>query len=248
MLAIGKREKSPFTSYEWKTVPWAAEPKSKKDRLMDIMLEMPTLLEQMTEFQCCCSCPIMADILQEQLLSRCLLLERAMRVWAAKMGTEMLRFDYTFVGQPIPLPQKESDFILLHLSIVYWFIEMMLFSIKSFASKVSDHDVSEARYQLQKSAKKSAHALPLLFESSSGLAQNITGLLALSIALKYFTAVEGAGQRSEEFYILENLLDRDLNGSTVGMLLTRMNGGRHPCSTQSASPVIGDPEDVVRWF
>lgn len=247
MLAIGKRKKSPFTSHEWKTVPWAAVPKSQKDRLMDVMLEVPTLLEQMSEFQSC-SCPIMAEICREQLLSRCLLLERAMRVWAAKMGTEILRFDFTFVGEPIPPPQKESEFILLHLSIVHWFIEMMLFSIKSLASKATNLDASEARCQLRKSAKKSAHALPLLFESSSGLAQNITGLLALSIALRYFTTVEGSAPKSEELNMLENLLDRELNGSSIGVLLTRMNGGRHPCSTQTNNVAVGDPENVVRWF
>jgi hypothetical protein len=214
---------------------------------MDIMLEVPALLEIVTELQSC-SCSIMTEILQGQILSRCNSLERAMRVWAAKMGTDMLRFDYTFVGQPVPRPKQEAEFVLLHLSIVYWFIEMMLFSVKSFALKTPSLEVAEAKRQLEAAAKKSTRALPLLFDKSSGLSHNLTGLLALSIALRYFYVVEQSGDLSGEFAIFEDLLGRKLMGTTIEALLTRMYGGNHPSSIGSHINRLNEAANVVRWF
>ncbi|KID95097.1 C6 zinc finger domain protein, partial [Metarhizium majus ARSEF 297] len=193
MLAIGTRTRSPFSSHEWKTIPWGTKPKSAKDRLVDMMLEIPTLLEQISQLQSS-SCLAAAGILQQKVLSRCAQLERAMRVWAAKMGTDILRFDYTFVGDCVPVPQKEAEFGLLHLCIVYWFIEMMLVSVKIFVSELCAIETAEAMRQLQMAARKSARALPLHFASSGGLAKRISGLLALSIALRYFLNCRSTGR------------------------------------------------------
>lgn len=247
MLAIGTRTRSPFSSHEWKTIPWGTKPKSAKDRLVDIMLEIPTLLEQIAQLQSS-SCLAAAGILQQKVLSRCAQLERAMRVWAAKMGTDILRFDYTFMGECVPVPQKEAEFGLLHLCIVYWFIEMMLVSVKIFVSKLCAIETAEAMRQLQMAARKSARALPLLFASSGGLAQSISGLLALSIALRYFLIVEAPGGISDESCKLQSLLDRDLNGSTIRTLLTCMYGGQDPLLVGTDYGGSHWPENVLRWF
>ncbi|EFY95862.2 fungal transcriptional regulatory protein [Metarhizium robertsii ARSEF 23] len=247
MLAIGTRTRSPFSSHEWKNIPWGTKPKSAKDRLVDIMLEIPTLLEQIAQLQSS-SCPAAVGILQQKVLGRCAQLERAMRVWAAKMGTGILRFDYTFMGECVPVPQTEDEFGLLHLSIVYWFIEMMLVSVKIFVSKLCAMETAEAMRQLQMAARKSARALPLLFASSGGLAQRISGLLALSIALRYFLIVEAPGGISDESCVVQSLLDRDLNGSTIRTLLTRMYGGQDPLLVGTDYGGSHWPENVLRWF
>lgn len=228
-------------------MPWAKETKSPKDRLMDIMLEIPMLLETMKELQSS-TCLITTEMAQEQLLGQCMVLEKAMRVWAAKMGTDILRFDYTFIGESIPLPQKEGEFILLHLSIVYWFIEMMLLSITCFVSHKAANKAAEAERRLKLAAQKSARALPLLFDPSGGLAQNITGLLALSIAMRYFQTMEQRGERSAESVILESLLDQELNGSSIGTFLARIYGESHLRLFQSPNSDIHHPANIVCWF
>lgn len=242
MLAIGRRKASPFNSDEWKSVPWRMRPKSMKDRLIDIMLEVPTLLEQMTDV----STHALPAESRKQLLVHCEAVEEALQSWAVDMSSEILRFDYTVTGLPLFPPMVDTEFALLHLSIIYWFINMMVFSIKISRSP-SDPGTADTWMALALAARKCANAVPLLFRASSGLSQNITGLLALSISLRYFLVVERSGEPSEELLALRALLNQDLAGTPVRELVMRMSNGVDPLVELGHSSTL-DSIDAVGWF
>ncbi|KAM5376399.1 hypothetical protein ACJZ2D_005453 [Fusarium nematophilum] len=235
MLAIGRRETSPFSSHAWKTIPWSLQPKSIMDKLQDIMQDIPGLLELINPLE---------PGLQEArgvVISRCRDMEQALEIWACEARPDLFRFDYTCVNLPIPIPKTDTEFALLHLSIIYWFIQSMMYSIWAFASASN-----EAREMLTSSVSKGAHAIPLLFEPGGGIAENISGLLALSISLRYFITMERPGRRSEELQSLCNILDREILGTPVRALIRRMYGGRDPLEFQVQREA--EPADVVGWF
>ncbi|KAM5342154.1 hypothetical protein ACJ41O_015185 [Fusarium nematophilum] len=233
--SVCRRETSPFSSHAWKTIPWSLQPKSIMDKLQDIMQDIPGLLELINPLE---------PGLQEArgvVISRCRDMEQALEIWACEARPDLFRFDYTCVNLPIPIPKTDTEFALLHLSIIYWFIQSMMYSIWAFASASN-----EAREMLTSSVSKGAHAIPLLFEPGGGIAENISGLLALSISLRYFITMERPGRRSEELQSLCNILDREILGTPVRALIRRMYGGRDPLEFQVQREA--EPADVVGWF
>lgn len=236
MIAIGQRKTSPLSSLEWKSVPWRVEPKSARDKLIDAMLDIPALLEQLTDFRACA-----ARRGGRKLLVGCEVVAMALQSWANELGTQIQAFDYTVTGLPVPAPTTDAEFTLLNLSIIYWFINMMLLSIKASVLELSVGGADETLHSLTAVAKKCANALPLLLCDSSGLSQNITGLLSLSIALRYFLVADKSEQ-SEELKVLKALLERRILGTSVRRLVTRMGSGIDPLDCADGGV------DVAGWF
>jgi len=211
---------------------------------MDILLDIPYLMEQLTAMQ---SCAFFAasETVRRKLIGACEVVEAALNRWGLDAGMEILRFDSTAIGLPLPTPLGGGEFVLVHLSIIYWFIGMMLGSIKSVVLRPSPLADIET-LQVEALAEKCANAIPLLFEASAGLSENMSGLMALSICLRYFTVMEGVGRESEGKRTLLHLLDRDLIGSSVGKLLKRMNGDTDVL--QALHQGNTDPARPLGWF
>ena len=217
-----------------------------KDCLMDILLDITTLLEQLTILLACPG-SIAGDIGRTRLRNSCEEVESALNRWSLQFGTQILKFDYTVTGLPLPTPHGGAEFSLLHLSIMYWFIGMMLFSVKGLALNLSSPGDVEM-IQVDVLARKCGRAIPLLFEASAGLSQNISGLMALSIAMRYFAVTELPGQQSEEARNLQALLKQRLAGTSVYRLLKRMNGGRDAFMGQGYDPKRTQYLQLSLWF
>ncbi|CEJ91936.1 hypothetical protein VHEMI07618 [[Torrubiella] hemipterigena] len=241
MLGIGQRKTSPISSVEWKSVPWMVEPKSARDKLIDAMLDIPALLEQLTDFRSCA-----ARCGGRKLRAGYAAIDMALQSWVNEMGSQIQTFDYTVTGRPVPAPKTDAEFTLLNLSIIYWFLNMMLLSIKASVLEISGSGAHETLNSLRTVAKKCSSALLLLFGESSGLSQNITGLLSLSIALRYFLVADKSEQQSEEFLALRALLGRELAGTSVRQLVTRMGRGIDPLEWGRAG--ADDAVDITGWF
>ncbi|KAJ3473254.1 hypothetical protein NLG97_g10419 [Lecanicillium saksenae] len=51
MLSMGQRKRSPFASPTWDKIPWKTHPKAVKDELIDLMQDLPEILEYIEEFK-----------------------------------------------------------------------------------------------------------------------------------------------------------------------------------------------------
>ncbi|OAQ61432.1 fungal transcriptional regulatory protein [Pochonia chlamydosporia 170] len=120
---LTRRKRCPLDDSDWKTIPWIYCKKSIKDRLVDILVHLPGLMQDM-------------DILQEltliapagewkkKVLKSCLGLKEALRRWETEIGQELERFDYTVSTTPLKPPSTDREVSLLHLSTLYWAISL----------------------------------------------------------------------------------------------------------------------------
>ncbi|KAJ6437310.1 hypothetical protein O9K51_10284 [Purpureocillium lavendulum] len=217
MLAIGRRKSSPFSADEWKSTPWSINKKSMRDNLMDILLDVPSILERLTVMQGFAPSPI-REHLRLELLSACEGVQAALNRWSVDAGTQILKFDFTATVKSVALsasPSKNVEILQVHAL-----------------------------------ARKCAKAVPLLFEPSGGLSENISGLMALSVTLRYFTVTQLADQQCEDMEALHELLGRQLVGASVNQLLKRMNGDQDSFRGlgHGAGEVSSPAQRMLSWF
>ncbi|KAL7907731.1 hypothetical protein GGI35DRAFT_65866 [Trichoderma velutinum] len=127
MLSIGRRTHSPLHSPEWRTVPWRTIPKSVKDKLMDIMEDIPFMLVSYDNLRACQD-PDRADELRQIAMLHCEHISNSLDIWEEEMGVDLNQFDYTVVGSPLPEPKDDTEFSLVYLSSVFWGARLILYS------------------------------------------------------------------------------------------------------------------------
>lgn len=127
MLCIGRRTQSPLHSPEWRTVPWRTIPKSVKDKLMDIMEDIPFMLVSYDNLRACQD-PDRADEFRQIAMLNCEHISNSLDIWEQEMGADLHQFDYNVVGSPLPEPKDDTEFSLVYLSSVYWGARLILYS------------------------------------------------------------------------------------------------------------------------
>ncbi|KAL7944431.1 hypothetical protein V8C42DRAFT_353748 [Trichoderma barbatum] len=235
LLAIRQRCSSPFSCDEWKTIPWTITSKSTKDKLIDVMSSIPQILAQL-DLLAGVNAQHTADGIREKILYQCREVEEALVVWRTRVDLSI--YDYTIVGPPLPMPQVDSDFSLLHLSCVYWSICLMLSCIiESISDDSTEGNVSEdmpdssyAELQDQESigspekyASKIVNCVHLFFEPMAGAVQGGSGLFPMVCAWQFYEmAAESSGERSIELQKLYALFDKSFMGNQVGRYLAHL--------------------------
>ncbi|RFU75914.1 zn2-c6 fungal-type dna-binding domain [Trichoderma arundinaceum] len=127
MLSIGRRVKSPLHTPEWRSVPWRVIPKSIKDKLMDIMEDIPFMLVSYDNLRACRD-PDRADELRQIVMVNCKHISSCLDVWEKEAGSDLYQFDYTLAGSPLPVPKDDTEFGIVYISAVYWGARLILYS------------------------------------------------------------------------------------------------------------------------
>lgn len=140
---IHHRKRSVFNSPQWKTIPWSHVPKSPKDELVDILLEIPGLLE---DFDCSVAhshgqAPQEQTSSREQLRARCLLHDTQLRHWSTHSGATVLAFAESHLSsldtphEPASSPPSPDSFAIAHLAMIYYATCALLYDImRQFSS------------------------------------------------------------------------------------------------------------------
>ncbi|KAK5997092.1 hypothetical protein PT974_02444 [Cladobotryum mycophilum] len=240
LVSIKKRWPSPFSSPEWKTIPWAVKEKSMHMKLMDTIEEVADLLVQIDTIHA--SPSDYAKKLQVQLLTRCLDAEASLSDWKSQI--DLSTYDYTIAELPLPLPTTNADFSLLGMSCFYWATCLLLYSVSAFASKLDGwsttpssvskadtttypflgaEDISSSESEsdwdvmyngLTIYVKKIAHCIHLFFAPSSRVIHSGASLFPMSVALHFLEATEASSNPSEETKILRNIFQHSFMGRT----------------------------------
>lgn len=128
------RKRSVFSSPEWKSVPWSTRSKSPKDTLLDILVEIPALLE---DLEVLAGLPAGSDkrlCLYQQLEQRCWSCDGQLQTWSTSHGAPTL----ALVESIITIQERNrtspssEQFAMAHLGMIYWTTCNLLYQITSF--------------------------------------------------------------------------------------------------------------------
>ncbi|KAK5992105.1 hypothetical protein PT974_05503 [Cladobotryum mycophilum] len=135
IVAVMRKKRCIFSDRAWKTTPWEGKEKSIKDRLLDIMVDIPGLIEDYGVIHAGLS-QLPVDTLKrlrEQLLQRCWGVEAALAQWEIIAGPKLQVFDYTLMGSPVLAPKNDEEIGLLQLANMYWSSYLLLYTTIRFA-------------------------------------------------------------------------------------------------------------------
>ncbi|KAL3488017.1 hypothetical protein BJX62DRAFT_253613 [Aspergillus germanicus] len=183
ILGVGRRRRSPFSDSDWMTAPWRKTPKSPLDKLTDILVQIPGLLEELDVIR---GRAIPASGSNERgsatsdtnkprvdlLLGKCNRLEKALLAWKDTMRDELQTYDHIHytsdtnpINNPLPTPQVDRDFAVLHMSCLYWSGSILLYTTIHLAT----HEAADPEHELQfASFPPSSSAFIIPFSSSPG--------------------------------------------------------------------------------
>ena len=139
---LQNRKRCPLSSLEWKTIPWSTYPKSPKDELIDILIEIPGLLEDMAALKTMSSEHEGKHVLCQALKERCWRYDHQLLSWSASCGEGIIAFVESLVTvQDQDDNGKESappstDLAMAHLGMIYWTTYNLLSQILSWLSQV----------------------------------------------------------------------------------------------------------------
>ncbi|KAL7937500.1 hypothetical protein V8C35DRAFT_292656 [Trichoderma chlorosporum] len=264
LLSVRQRRSSHFSSDDWKTIPWTTTAKSTKDKLIDTMSSIPDILAQLDSLAEI-STQDSADEIRKKILQRCREVEAALTAW--RIHVDLSIYDHTITGLPLPIPQIDSDFSLLHLSCIYWSVCLMLSCIIKSIFEGSmmggaSEDISEPSYlkhveqnpigNPEQYASKIVNCVHLFFEPMAGALQGISGLFPMVCAWRFYElAAELSGKRSTELQTIYNLFDKSFMGNQVGRYLAHLRKGmlKHDRDAHPAKRVgLSRLKHWTAWF
>ena len=120
---IQRRKRSIFSSPAWKSDPWIACTKDPKDELLDILVDVPGLLEDFDSFLACSpKQEKQYRRLRHQLEAKCWKCDDQLERWASTSGTSTLKLVEAVISTNIDQSETPSsvDLAMAHLGMVYW--------------------------------------------------------------------------------------------------------------------------------
>ncbi|KAG5290110.1 GAL4-like Zn(II)2Cys6 (or C6 zinc) binuclear cluster DNA-binding domain protein [Histoplasma ohiense] len=205
--AVQARKRIILSNPEWKTIPWNEIPKTPKDLLIDILVEIPTFLEKMDIMRACLDQEIQ-EFQRRDLLQSCWELEKELVSWRIEVGIT----DPTY-----SLDAEHSTFSLdylaaCHIMCLYWAICIILYSSLRILScpQVILPPQTDPRIYCGRIAK----AMPLLLHPQSGAYGVHLASFPVAISLMYLNAADRDAMCEEKRIIFETFR-RSGHGETV---------------------------------
>lgn len=133
------RKPSPFSSREWKTIPWSLIPKDPKNELLDILIDVPGLQENFDELRACHDDDIERKVyLRQSVKKTCWLLDYQLRRWSGTSGLIPINFAESHVsncGQEYSMPSSE-DFAMAHAGLLYWTTCLIVYQVLGYINRL----------------------------------------------------------------------------------------------------------------
>jgi hypothetical protein len=166
-----------------------------------------------------------ANELREIISQKCQEAGAALATWQDHIDLSI--YDYTIAGLPLPIPQADSDFSLLHLSCVFWsnclMLSCIMHSISGDSQMLKALLGRKTNCSPEEFASKMVNCGHLFFEPLAGAVQGSSGLFPMVCAWRFYElAAELSGERSAELQTLYDLFDKPFMGSQVGKYLAHL--------------------------
>ncbi|KAF4541032.1 C6 zinc finger domain containing protein [Lasiodiplodia theobromae] len=214
--AARSRKKSVFSEPQWKEIPWQVIPKTPKDALLDIMVDLPTLMEKLDNFVEGEHEEGVTKVLREALMQECWDADRRLLEWVRTM-----KF---FVDvDKVAHVEQVGNFAVAQLIYFYWAACIMLFSILQSANMTSAQpDALPPRTDPRVYARKIAHSASYFFEPDAGLFGAHVASFSIGMALTVLRRTGTSPQDKEDHELLTRVLDIPGVNATIGKFLYSM--------------------------
>lgn len=164
MTALSTRKKSILSNIEWKTIPWTQHKKTAKDKLVDILLDIPALLENFDIMQSVID-PAEKQIMHHGLVIHAWSLDAQLTEWHNKFPIDF----------PHSTPSNSNsidlaDLAAAHVATLYWSICIRLHTIFHdlvFLTHSTGTDLPE-RMDLKYYCHRIVTTLPIFFHPAVG--------------------------------------------------------------------------------
>ncbi len=224
-----------LASPEWKTIPWLKHPKMPKDMLIDILVEIPGLLEDLDRMRDC-EDEDEREILEIDLRRRCSSYDRELQAWN-KHSAPTERFGAI-------VSRSEDNLSAGDLSVVYimassWATALLLYGTMRDLAEDPDH-VPE-RASLWPYVEKIAQCAKYFFHPSTGNFGKEMANFPLGLALQFLDSDSddsGGGEAARN--IIYNLANSEQSKAIQEFLTSLRRNADMPKQRQgSAQQVVG---------
>lgn len=210
LSAILQRKRLVLGAPEWKSIPWQKIPKDFKDILVDVLVDMPRLVEDYDSMKLCADVSKRAA-LEVELEQKCWEHHQQLLTWVGLLS-RLIDASKESSGEA-----REEDLVIhiaqVHGMALYWTTSLVLYTILRSVSKM--HGDLPARTDPMHHARNLTTALGILLQPSAGLYGQQNAALLLEIALEYTGTRSTASTESEAlFETLKQLKDDSVNGPT----------------------------------
>ena len=132
-VALQERKSSFLRDEAWMTLPWNNVPKTPRDRILDILVEVPTAFEAADIYNAMVAHePIAVKVKRQELVRFCLDLRQKLTLWHTDHPAlvELASKVEPLWDMNLPSPfHNQSDIALLHVMAIYWGTSTLVESI-----------------------------------------------------------------------------------------------------------------------
>lgn len=187
-------------------MPWRDIPKTPKDLLIDVLVELPGLLEDVD------SCHPRKDV-RFELEQRCWAYDEQLRQWRAGLG--IINADYTLKLDDIS--SYSFDLIAaVHLMCLYWTTCIILYSTLRSVCEPSHHASLPIHTDPRPYCRRIARAVSVLLHPQSGVHGALLTNFPVSVTLHYLNAKYGGVDLEEKRIMLDAFSNAKHGGIVKG--------------------------------
>ncbi|KAL1626316.1 hypothetical protein SLS56_006984 [Neofusicoccum ribis] len=226
ILGVRTRKRMPLSSPEWKEIPWLLTPKTPKDALLDIMVDIPALLENFDHVQVC-EGEYARDAHRAEVAQECWDLDRRLCEWAQNMTFFADIDTLTYVDQL-------DDFAMAQITYMYWACCILVFvTLRSANVARSEPAALPARTDPRIHARKIARSIAYFFGPDRGIFSTHAASFPMALALSVLSdgpsaevdVPGGKNQHQEDRKLLTSIFSQPQTGATIGKFLNSMQQG-----------------------
>lgn len=206
------RKKSFLSNLEWKTIPWRYHAKTQKDRLLDILVDIPTLMEEFDLLQSCSNKSPELISRRQRLIDHCWLCDKRLNHWYANLTLYK-------IAKPLdkeePFMIEEIDLGSVHLMTLYWSTCVMLYNI---LHEALDRNLQlPERTDLKPYCRNIVKAMPVFFNPAVGTLRAYLASFPLYVVMMHLYTFDPEDREVEKM-LLEDCFDRP-EGIGIGKFL-----------------------------
>ncbi|KAK7728190.1 hypothetical protein SLS57_002660 [Botryosphaeria dothidea] len=218
IAAIRARKRTVLSNPEWKEIPWLAIPKTPKDALLDIMVEIPTVTETLDRIETL-QTPEEKYQLANKVLQMCWTLDMQLTEWVLNMNF-VANLDLDNLGHV----EETGDLAVGQLIYLYWVTCIMVTStLRSANGARAEPQNLPVRIDPRLYARKIARSASYFFGPERGIWCAHASSFPIGIALSVLTDPTNQDENDRE--LIMSVFSQGEMGATIGKFLNSMRAG-----------------------